>query len=305
MQDWQRQQFADFSMSITGATGTEAYWAAANAFGSWEGFREALAQALTFDEGSNVTVDAVIGCPECYLAPEGEGASLDVPTYRRLMYEQVFQPLEDFENLLASRSYVTRFYTTMSADEMTADPLFDFNPDLGDVSNLNVAEQVIECSSEVFQFEAPFRVELPSGLVVHGTEQGIWPITFPQTADSAMAMPAAATISQAATSGVSAIMTDNLKTIQKTLDASNPGASEKPATRTGGTLLGAGGMIAGTGGMASGTGGDAQGAATGDQGTSSLCSVSSPRDHSQQQSALGWLLGAVGLVLPLRRRVRN
>ena len=55
------------------------------------------------------------------------------------------------QELLASRPYVTRLYTTLSAPEMDLDPLFDFNPDLPNVSNVHTARRVIECHRSVYR----------------------------------------------------------------------------------------------------------------------------------------------------------
>jgi mRNA interferase MazF len=54
---------------------------------------------------------------------------------------------------------------------MTLDPIFAFNADAAEVSNEHTAERVIERSPSVFQFEAPWRIELANGDVVRGTAQ--------------------------------------------------------------------------------------------------------------------------------------
>jgi hypothetical protein len=43
--------------------------------------------------------------------------------------------------------YVTRLYTTLSADEMTVDPIFSLNPDLGDQPLERVARMDIDCGA--------------------------------------------------------------------------------------------------------------------------------------------------------------
>jgi hypothetical protein len=57
----------------------------------------------------------------------------------------VLTPIQVTADLFEQHPYVTRLYTTMSGDEMTVDPVFDFNPDLGDVSNLHTAERTLTC----------------------------------------------------------------------------------------------------------------------------------------------------------------
>lgn len=60
--------------------------------------------------------------------------------------ELVIAPMRLTQQLFDSTDYVTRLYTTMSPDEMTIDPEFDFNPDLGDIDSLHQRDQVMHCS---------------------------------------------------------------------------------------------------------------------------------------------------------------
>ena len=46
--------------------------------------------------------------------------------------EEVIAPLQASLDVLGGNRYLTRLYTTLSADEMTVDPAFVFNPDMGD-----------------------------------------------------------------------------------------------------------------------------------------------------------------------------
>jgi hypothetical protein len=47
----------------------------------------------------------------------------------------VITPLRETQALFSEYGTLTRLYTTLSASEMTRDPVFDFNPDLPQVSN--------------------------------------------------------------------------------------------------------------------------------------------------------------------------
>ena len=60
--------------------------------------------------------------------------------------EVIVVPLRDAEDLVRDFSYLTRLYTTLSADEMTVDPSFSFNPELPDVSNTHTANARFECA---------------------------------------------------------------------------------------------------------------------------------------------------------------
>ncbi len=58
----------------------------------------------------------------------------------------VIEPLENVNQLFRAHPYLTRLYTTLSADEMTVDPMFSFNPDLEDVPNFRQADARWQCA---------------------------------------------------------------------------------------------------------------------------------------------------------------
>lgn len=57
----------------------------------------------------------------------------------------IVTPLQESQELFTTYPYLTRLYTTLSASEMTVDPMFTFNPDLPDVSNIHTAKAKYEC----------------------------------------------------------------------------------------------------------------------------------------------------------------
>ncbi len=57
----------------------------------------------------------------------------------------IVTPLRETQALFDTHPYLTRLYTTLSAEEMTLDPLFAFNPDLPEVSNIRNAKAHFEC----------------------------------------------------------------------------------------------------------------------------------------------------------------
>jgi hypothetical protein len=94
---------------------------------------------------------------------------------------------------------------------MTVDPLFTFNPELGEVSNVHTAERVIECNDAVEQFQAPWRIELPQGGVVRGTaddaSSGIWPVAL-------NTLPPNRAITRQSNSGAGKVLEDNSEKIE-------------------------------------------------------------------------------------------
>lgn len=178
-------------------------------YGAWDGVADAIDQALpnlTAEQRDNILTCGVY----CEFQNGDLTGVLDPPVFLSAVFDLVIEPMQKTQELLDSLPYVTRLYTTLSPHEMTVDPSFDFNPDLGDVSNIHNATRVIECSSAYYQWEAPWRVELPSGLVVRG-EGGAWPV------QPTPMMPATIEVRQVGTSGEGDVVRDNRTTIEEQL----------------------------------------------------------------------------------------
>jgi hypothetical protein len=144
------------------------------------------------------------------------------------LQQHVIDPMIETQRLLISQPYLTRMFTTMSAEDMTVDPLFSINSDLADISNVHTAEQVIECSPDWYQWQAPWRVELPQGGTVRGSSQGIWPID-PIVSD----MPANRKVVQLSEDGSGEVVTDNSQAIWQALNVAR--VVPNPAMGTGST----------------------------------------------------------------------
>jgi MYXO-CTERM domain-containing protein len=122
------------------------------------------------------------------------------------------------QGLFDDHAYATRVYTTMSASDMTLDPVFAYNEDLDEVSNVHTAERIIECNPNVYEFEAPWRIELPQGGVIRGTAEDaagrVWP-------DEVKNQPANFTVSQLSESGKGEILVDNADEVEARLQEYN------------------------------------------------------------------------------------
>jgi len=88
--------------------------------------------------------------------------AFDAPGFAQELETQVVQPLKGAVSLLNAHPYLTRLYTTMSAQEMTVDPDFDFNSDAPDVSNVFTAKARFQSCQEDFS-KREVRIELPDG----------------------------------------------------------------------------------------------------------------------------------------------
>ncbi|MBX7191965.1 MAG: DUF2330 domain-containing protein [Sandaracinaceae bacterium] len=247
---WEHDQWESFrTTDWTGREG-EMLNNVVNAFAGHDGVRDVIAATVPLPpDRPGTTYEDVLSCVSCYYdwsITDIDG--LTPETFLASMQTNVIEPIERTRALFESAPYMTRFYTTMSASEMTRDPAFDFNASLGDFSNLHTAERVIECSPSLSQFEAPWRVELPGGETVRGLG-GSWPFDIATTT-----MPANDRILRYDTTGPGEVVTDNGPSIEAAL-------AEHNATilRTGPGVVVGGGASALCSVSAAGSGDDARG----------------------------------------------
>jgi hypothetical protein len=121
----------------------------------------------------------------------------------------VIAPVADAAAMFDRAPYLTRLYTTVSPDERTVDPDFDYDMDLAQVSNVHIARQVLDCGPSLDRHDAPWRMKLPQGGVIvgRGTE---WPVP-------ADALPANLAIVDLATGGPGTVVKDNGQAIGTSL----------------------------------------------------------------------------------------
>jgi hypothetical protein len=183
-----------------------------SAFTGLDGLRDAILEAVPLPEG--VDAETFLACPSCYYDPAlSDIAGFDPAGYIASLRRHVIEPLAETRALFDAHEYLTRLYTTMSADEMTMDPVFDFNAELPSVSNVHTAARVIECSPSVSFADAPWRVTLADGTVVRGLGS-TWPF-------AAGDMPANARTLRFGTSGTGNVVEDNRASIGAAVDLHN------------------------------------------------------------------------------------
>ncbi len=265
-------------------------------FGSYDGFLRILSQHVAFRD--QLTAEDFVACPDCYVNPENYASSYtpadygesydeetdpinetDISALITAIEEDVLGPIFEAADLFQEFDYVTRLYTTMSASEMTMDPIFDFNPDLEDVSNTHVADRVYECDLNAWT------ATLPDGREVSGVGSN-WP--FAAVEGEQQDTPFAARILSFDTSGPATVVADNRDLMEST-----------PSGEMG---------VGGTSGTDSeATGGEATGGPTteGDSvSAGGLCSVSLAR-MVRANAPLLWVMMAMGAGGLLRRRSRR
>jgi hypothetical protein len=270
--DFEEQQWQTFRTGLYSSFGeifTESYYQ----YSGYDGFWDAVRSSVTLPEG--VTFEDFQLCPTCYSEIE-----LAPSVYIQALEDNVIEPMRDVQELLDRQPYLTRFYSTLSAAEMTVDPVFAYNADLPEVSNIHSAERVIECNPRISQGQAPWRIELPQGGVIRGgpNDVGTWP-------DAVSAQPANFRVLKLATAGLGQVLQDNGSAISAGLDAYNDGRptdSPDPVRPTPSSM---------PGGVVNGTGGDG-------------CSLATTA-HPSRSSNTSWaVLGAL-LALGLSRHQRT
>jgi MYXO-CTERM domain-containing protein len=80
--------------------------------------------------------------------------------------ERVIQPTKKAAAMFEDHPYLTRLFTTLSPEDMTEDPVFSFNPKLGDVSNVHKAVLTFHCGLGSYQYNTPATLVTESGWVV-------------------------------------------------------------------------------------------------------------------------------------------
>lgn len=187
-------------------------------YSGFDGFWDAVQAHVVYPQG--VTLDQIKQCTGCYPG-EPDAAFADA------LEESVIEPVRLVQKLIDAHPQITRLYSTLSAAEMTVDPLFGFNADLAPVSNLHTADRIIECAPGYYQDTAPWRIELPSGGTVRGgpTQNGTWPAEF----DS---QPANLRILRTGESGSGRVVEDNSTSIQSSVDAYSEGLPVPPRHNT-------------------------------------------------------------------------
>jgi hypothetical protein len=275
-QTWQQLRTAQYSSF------EELFYTLYNYYASYDGFWDAVRATVTLP--SSVPFQDFQLCPTCY---SGQ-VQFSPSALFQAMEDGVIAPMRVIQELLDRRPYITRLYSTLSAAEMTVDPLFTMNPDLTEVSNTHTADRIIECNRRVYQFEAPWRIELPQGSVIRGTAQDVG--TWPSAVDS---QPANLRVLTLSSSGAGAEVANNKAAIDEQLAAYNRlVAGNVPIDDRAMAMPGANGSLPGSGVL-----GDDTGRARSTDGGCAL--VTSSEKPSGER---WWGLGLLTALVSLRRR---
>jgi MYXO-CTERM domain-containing protein len=170
----------------------------------------------------------------------------------------IVMPLENAQGLFDRFPYLTRLATLISPEEMTKDPIFLFNGDLGDVPVVRQADATYECGAMLYSHcDANVRVRLPDGRTLRFA-----PVTSSSSSSSTAtcfgmpsggyahgdidALPSLQAAWQRAESGPGTTVIDKNPVIDKGVGEHNAGISGGCGCSTGGTGFGGAGALAAT-----------------------------------------------------------
>jgi hypothetical protein len=196
-------------------------------YSNLDGFWDAVRRTVTLPD--NISFEDFKLCPTCY----SSRIELSPTALMTAIESDVIEPMRSVQRLIDQAPYATRLYSTLSASEMTIDPVFVFNQDLPEVSNLHQATRIIECDRGVYQTEAPWRIEFPQGSVIRGNAQtlGAWP-------DAVADQPANFQVLMLADSGDGQVVADNKEAIDTVLASYNETLPPRePSGRASTTML--------------------------------------------------------------------
>lgn len=134
-------------------------------------------------------------------------APFDAAGFRQELEDTIVKPNAEAVALVQRYPYLTRLYTTMSAEEMTVDPDFDFNSDAPDVSNVFTAKSSYESCEDDFT-KREVKITLPDGRYFY-TRFNRGPLTVG---------PAALRIEQYAQAGSPTLIVDNGPKVNRALE---------------------------------------------------------------------------------------
>ena len=169
------------------------------------------------DVPEGVDEQSFFNCIECYATDE-DAAAFDATAFADDLWNTIVEPLEHAEELFETLPYVSRLYTTLSAEEMTLDPIFAFNPDMGDFSNVHQADAIVDCGDGGDYYSSPVIIRLEDGReIVTG-----WDVSR----EELDGMPAADSFAETGGSGQPRVIHDNRDSIDIALAENNHTVAE-------------------------------------------------------------------------------
>ena len=177
--------------------------------GNVEEYERARADSVSF----NATVEQWFYNNMQSFAEYTTDISFDPAAFVRDIQSVIVEPLKNAQELFGQHPYLTRLYTTLSADEMTVDPMFAFNADLPDLSNIHQAKAKYICpqGADTKPEDHEVLITLSDGRELRVKPQffgipGPIPLPRPEFVDPAFSPLAASRIERMALTGAPALI---------------------------------------------------------------------------------------------------
>jgi hypothetical protein len=143
----------------------------------------------------------------------GYALAFDATTLAQQVFTQYVTPLREANALFAQFPTLTRLFTTLSPEDMTADPVFSFNPGLPNVKREHTASLVMDCGSSHLVTE--------QGWILDGVSTMSPPPAFEAT-------PVALRVEVLGEEGAATVVTDNTSHVhERFANSSDPAPTPK------------------------------------------------------------------------------
>ncbi|MCX4242883.1 DUF2330 domain-containing protein [Paraliomyxa miuraensis] len=159
---------------------------------------------------AGLSADEFYGCLSCY-EDQIDAVAWDGVRFAAALQDRVIVPGQHANDLLDQNPYLTRMYTTISPGEMTEDPMFHENRELGDVAAAQNGVQRILCNGDSVYI-------LPDGRQVYLPQGDPWP-DFDN--EPAWAMESAEEVQEVMSAGAPVVLANNTEAIDAALAAYN------------------------------------------------------------------------------------
>ncbi len=149
---------------------------------------------------------------------DGYVLDFDAPSLAQQLFAQYVTPLREANALFDEFPTLTRLITTLSPEDMTADPVFSFNPELPNVSRQHEAKFINDCGVT--------RLVTEQGWVVNDVRIGASAPAFTNT-------PVALRVEVLGEEGQATVATDNQPAIHERFPLESDPAAAEPAPMNG------------------------------------------------------------------------
>lgn len=119
-----------------------------------------LSDLITLDPAiDGWQMEEVLSCLSC-VDSALEGAPVDAALVAAAIDEEVLQPRAEADALFTDYPIVSRMTSSISPEEMTIDPVFVFNSEMGPVERIRLATERFDCDADEDSWSVPRRLQI-------------------------------------------------------------------------------------------------------------------------------------------------